>query len=386
MNALSGMIDKTIPIDAIPIPDAIREQMARAAKRPVGKQKKADVPRKDAPPAVASPTIQAIGAGTLAGKEFAPLVEPVKGLIVEGLTLLCGASKIGKSWLVLQMCAAVASGTPFLGRQTIPGHVLYCAFEDGERRLQARLAKQDSAPGDNLQFQTEIITLDGGLLNALDKWIVQNPDTKMIAVDTLQKVRGTIPSRANAYAEDYKVMGQLKGLADKHHVAIIVVHHLNKMKDVDDPFDKISGSTGLMGAADTTLLVTRPRGENDATVTFTGRDVYGDDFQIRFENCRWNVVDRAILEQERYENAPIVKAIRLFVEQASFDGTWASSYADFKDYAANHGLFIGANQRDVHRQIENIMDRLSFNDGINIMLDKRIGKGMGFRITKQERS
>ena len=338
----------------------------------------------DIPPAVEPPTIHAIGAETLAGKQFTPLIEPVKGLIVEGLTLLCGASKIGKSWMVLQMCAAIASGTPFLGRQTVPGKVLYCAFEDGERRLQARLQKQDSAPGDNLQFQTEIISLDAGLLNALDGWMMNNPDARLIVIDTLQMIRGTIPGRANAYAEDYKVMRQLKGFADKHHVAVVVVHHLNKMRDVDDPFDKISGSTGLMGAADTTLLVARPRGEDDATVTFTGRDVYGDDFQIRFENCRWNVCDPAVLERERYESSPAVKAIKQFVAQATFDGTWESTYADFKEWAADRGYFIGATQTDAHRALERVTEKLAQLDGISIQHDKRIGKARGFRIVKRK--
>lgn len=336
----------------------------------------------ETPPAVEPPTIHSIGAGKLADMEFSPLIEPVKGLIVEGLTLLCGASKIGKSWLVLQMCAAVAAGAQFLGRETIPGKVLYCAFEDGERRLQTRLQKQDSTPGDELQFQTQIIPLDGGLLNALDGWILNNPDARLIVIDTLQMIRGAAPSRVNAYAEDYKVMRQLKGFADKHHVAVVIVHHLNKLRDVDDPFDKISGSTGLMGAADTTILVARKRGEDDATVTYTGRDVWGDDFKIRFDNCRWKVIDPAVLEREQFENAPIVKAIRLYVEQASYDGTWAASYADFKEWAGSRGLYIGANQRDVHRNIASVMDRLSAFDGISIALDKRIGKGLGFRIVR----
>lgn len=331
-------------------------------------------------PAVEPPTIHPVGAGDLASMEFSPLVEPVKGLIVEGVTLLAGASKIGKSWLVLQMCAAVATGAQFLGHETTPGKVLYCAFEDGERRLQARLAKQDSTPGNDLQFQTQIIPLDGGLLNALDGWVLNNPDARLIVIDTLQMIRGATPGRVNAYAEDYKVMRQLKGFADNHHVAVVIVHHLNKLRDVDDPFDKISGSTGLMGAADTTILVARKRGEDDATVTYTGRDVWGDDFKIRFDNCRWKVIDPAVLEREQFENAPIVKAIRLYVEQASFDGVWAASYADFKEWAGSRGLFVGANQRDVHRNIVTVMDRLSAIDGICIALDKRIGKGLGFRI------
>ena len=256
-------------------------------------------------PAVLQPTIHAIGAADLAGKEFAPLVEPVKGLIVEGLTMLCGASKIGKSWLVLQMCVAVASGMPFLGRQTTSGAVLYLAYEDSERRLKDRLQRQKSVSSANLQFDTNIISLDGGLLDALTGWIDSNPSARMIVIDTLQKVRGQAPARANAYAEDYKVMALLKAFADRHHVAVVVVHHLNKLRDVSDPFDRISGSTGLMGAADTAIIIARQRGEDDATVTFAGRDVYGEDFQMRFENCCWRVCDPAILARERYENSPI---------------------------------------------------------------------------------
>lgn len=334
----------------------------------------------DMPPAVEPPTIHAVSADELNAKAFEPLVEPVKGLIVEGLTMLCGASKIGKSWLVLQMCAAVATGTPFLGRQTEPGAVLYLAYEDSERRIQSRLQRQGNAMGGNLQFDTHIITLDGGLLSALDGWIMSNPTAKLIVIDTLQKIRGQIPGRANAYAADYEVMSKLKAFADKHHVAVVVVHHLNKMRDVDDPFDKISGSTGLMGAADSTVLVARKRDEDDATITYVGRDVWGDDFQIRFEDCRWKVCDPAVLERERYESSPAVKAIKLFVTQGTFDGTWACTYGDFREWAAERGFFIGATQTDAHRALERVTDKLALYDGINVQHDKRVGKGRGFRI------
>lgn len=335
------------------------------------------------PPAVEPPTIHAVGAGELAGKTFAPLVEPVKGLIVEGLTLLCGASKIGKSWFVLQMCTAVATGTPFLGRTTVPGSVLYLALEDGERRLKARLRRQNSAPGDNLQFQTEIITLDGGLLNALDGWILQNPGAKLVVIDTLQMIRGVIPNRANAYAADVTFMKQLKGFADAHHIAIVAVHHLNKVKakDVADPFERISGSNGLMATADSTLLITRQRGEDDATVTYTGRDVWGDDFQIRFDDCCWRVCDPALLARERYERTPIVQAVKRFVEQGAFDGLHSASYEDFRCWAADScGLFVGVNQRETKQLLERYAAQMAQYDGIHISLEKRTGTRRGFTV------
>lgn len=338
----------------------------------------------DTLPAVEPPTIHAVDADTLNAKEFEPLIEPVKGLIAEGLTMLCGASKIGKSWLVLQMCVAVANGTLFLGRQTSPGAVLYLAYEDSERRIQSRLQRQESVTGGNLQFDTHIIGLDAGLLSALDSWIINNPPARLIVIDTLQKIRGQIPGRANAYAADYSTMSKLKAFADKHHVAVVVVHHLNKMRDVDDPFDKISGSTGLMGCADTTILVARKRGEDDATVTFVGRDVYGDDFQIRFEDCRWRVCDPAVLEREAYERNPAVKAIRLFVAQATFDGIWDSTYADFKDWAADRDCFIGTTQTEAHRALERVTEKLALLDNIIIQHDRKIGKARGFRIAKRK--
>lgn len=333
----------------------------------------------ETPPVVEPPTIQAIDAADLAGKEFAPLVEPVKGLIVEGLTLLCGASKIGKSWLVLQMCAAVAAGAPFLGRQTAPGAVLYLAYEDSERRLKDRLQRQHSAPGGNLQFDTHIIPLDGGLLDALTGWVERNPSARLIVIDTLQKVRGQTPSRANAYAEDYKVMARLKTFADLHHVAVVVVHHLCK-RETDDPFDKISGSTGLMGAADTAIIITRKRGEDDATVSFTGRDVYGEDFQMRFEDCRWNICDPAVLARERYESAAVVKAVKRFARQATFDGTHAASYEDFRTWADSCGLCVGVNQRETRRQLEQYAAQLAQYDRIHLSLDKRVGSKRGFAV------
>ena len=329
------------------------------------------------------PMIQAVNADKLMNTDFAPLLEPVQGLIVEGLTLLCGSTKIGKSWLMLQMCAAVASGTPFLGRRTEIGSVLYCAFEDSQRRLKDRMQRQGIIANENLQFSINIITLEGGLLDALDGWIMNNPSARLIVIDTLQKIRGQISGRANMYADDYKAMAKLKSFADRHHIAVAAVHHLNKLKDTEDPYDKISGSTGLMGAADTTILVDRKRGETDATVSFTGRDVYGDDFRIRFENCQWKVCDPAMLERERYEKSPVVIAVRQFIKQASYDGTWACSYADFKDWAAERGLFVGAKQGDVHKSLLAVENLLSVYDGISISFDKRVGKGLGFRLTKR---
>ena len=275
------------------------------------------------------PPLAPISAADLAEEKFAPLVEPVKDMICEGLTLLCGASKIGKSWLVLQMCCAVAQGKPFIGRPTLQGSVLYLALEDSRRRLQSRMQTIKEPPSERLFLETQCLTLDTGLLEQLEAWIKTANQPRMIVIDTLQKIRGdSIVSRANAYAADYAAMAKLKELADQYRIAIVLVHHLNKMQNVEDPFEKISGSTGLMGAADTTLIIARARGEQDAAVKITGRDVWEAEFTLRLEGGRWHPVDAEALEREEYEQSPIPRTCRKLLEQ-SFDGAAKVANSDF---------------------------------------------------------
>lgn len=318
------------------------------------------------------PAIEAMNAVDLANTEFTPLVEVVKGLIVEGCTLFAGASKIGKSWGMLQLGAAVAAGEPVWGRATTKGAVLYLAFEDSARRLQYRLNQMGIEPNENLNFYTKAITLAGGLVNALEGWIQAHANARLIIVDTLQKARGPAPARANAYAIDYEFISPLKALADKHHVAVVLVHHLNKLRDVDDPFDRISGSTGLMGAADTTILISRNRGEDTAKVTYTGRDVWGNDFEMRFENCRWVVCDPVMLARERYENAAAVKVVKLYMAQGSFDPIRRVPFEDLGRLASENGLFIGTRPNEIRRTVEQYAEQLEKYDGIRVEAIERV--------------
>lgn len=323
-------------------------------------------------PPAGQPTIEAVNAVDLAKTEFTPLMEVVKGLIVEGCTLFCGSSKIGKSWAMLQLGAAVAAGEPVWGRATMQGAVLYLALEDSERRLQQRLGQMGIAPHENLNFQTKTITLNNGLIPALEGWIQAHADARLIIIDTMQKVRGPTPARANAYGIDYEFIAPLKALADKHHVAVVMVHHMNKLRDVDDPFDRVSGSTGLMSAADTTILISRNRGEDTARVTYTGRDVWGDDFEMAFENCRWTVCDPATLARERYEKAEAVKAVKLFMAQGSFEPIRRIPFEDLGRLASENGLFIGTRPNEIRRNVEQYAEQLEMYDGIRVEAIERV--------------
>lgn len=313
--------------------------------------------------------------------EFEPLISPIDNLIVEGLTLLCGASKIGKSWFVLGMCCAVASGRSFLGRETLQGDVLYLALEDSERRLKERLDKLGESPTSSLQFATSALALDSGLLEQMEDWVRHTGRPRMIVIDTLQKVRGPAPNRVNAYAVDYEAMGKLKAFADRFRVALVLVHHLNKSKEASDPFDKISGSTGLMGAADTSILIDRERGSNDAKLSFTGRDVWGDDLSLRMCDGRWSVIGHDVIEREAYDKHPIVRTVKALIAE-SFGGVAKIVSEDLQDAIVRICGNCPYGTKDAaSKAVSAVAPNLLRYDGINTER-VRLGSKNGLRFTK----
>lgn len=310
--------------------------------------------------------LDTIRADALQRLQFEPRIEPVEGLFVEGVTLLCGASKMGKSWLALDLCCAVSSGRDFLGRRTTQGDVLYLALEDSRQRLQSRLAALGEAATDSLQLATEARTLDTGLIDQLRDWAQHVESPRLIVVDTLQKIRGVSTNRANLYALDYEAISKLKRFADEFHVAVCLIHHLSKIRDAADVFDRISGSTGLMGAADSALLFQRERGSDDATMTVTGRDVWSDDVHLRFDKCRWHVVGREQIEREQYEANPIVRTIRALLNEA-FGGVLEISSAELREaVAARKGVFAAPTKEAMTRRLSALAPDLLRFDGVSI--------------------
>jgi hypothetical protein len=222
----------------------------------------------------------------------------VPGLIAEGLNLLVGAPKLGKSWLCLGLAVAVASGGKALGKINVErGSVLYLALEDPARRLQNRLEAvlgADPFP-DKLTFATELPRMPDGL-RFIDGWLVDHPDARLVIVDVLRKIRPSIDGRGNAYNEDYDTLGALKALADQHGVALVVVHHTRKQVDEGDVFNEVSGSTGLTGAADAILIAKRARNEVDAVLHVTGRDIPEQEYGLSWANetCSWSLLDEPV--------------------------------------------------------------------------------------------
>jgi len=232
-------------------------------------------------------------AADLQGKEFPPINWVVPGVLPEGLTILAGKPKLGKSWLALDMALAVAGGGSVLGRECQPGPALYLALEDNQRRLQRRMNIIEphlSWPSD-LELNTRWPRLDAGGIKTIVEWITTRQGARLIIVDTLAVVRPQQKAADSMYSSDYGALRGLHQIASKHNLAVMVVHHLRKA-DAEDPFDTVSGSTGLTGAADSTLILTRREADGGAVLLGRGRDLEDFERGLEFDKptCRWRDV------------------------------------------------------------------------------------------------
>ena len=234
--------------------------------------------------------LDTIDADTLLGIPYEPLSFIVEELLPQGLHLLAGAPKIGKSWLALWLCLRVSQGQPLWNFATKSCEVLYLCLEDSFQRIQNRLLDLTEDAPATLHFAVMSQQLHNGLLEQMEQFLREHPATGLVVVDTLQRIRAA-GNEANPYASDYRDIGVLKALADRHRIAVLLIHHLRKLND-DDPMNMISGTTGLSGATDSNFVLRRSkRRENTATLYCTGRDIPYRELSLEFnsETHIWNL-------------------------------------------------------------------------------------------------
>lgn len=209
----------------------------------------------------------------------------VPGLIGEGVTLLAGPPKAGKSWLALNLCVAVSAGGKALSSIDVQaGPCLYLALEDTGRRLKDRLSKvlgpSPAPPG--LIIATECPPLAEGGLTLISKWIENHQAPRLVMIDVFERIRGQARQGESAYTADYTAVREVKSLADEHQVGIVLIHHVRKVGAADF-ISEVSGTLGLAGAADTVAVLKRSRGELDGVLAVTGRDVEENEYALRFD-------------------------------------------------------------------------------------------------------
>ena len=265
-------------------------------------------------------SLSVINGKHLMEKELTPVRYIIDDMISAGVHILAGSPKIGKSWMSLWLCLSVANGTDVWDFKTHKGEVLYMALEDSPNRLQSRLRKLNMPVPDNIHFTLTASDLDSGLLDQLENFMQEHPDTSLIVIDTFQKIRGSL-KESSLYANDCKEMGLIKAFADKHNIAIILVHHAKKGFEMD-PQDSISGTNGIAGTADTNLILKRhSRYESLAVFSIGGRDVTAREMQLllRDTDCIWEKILDSQVEKDEQR---IPKLIKAFLEkEKTFVGT-----------------------------------------------------------------
>lgn len=276
--------------------------------------------------------LRIISAQELQKADLPPTKYLVEDFLPEGTSLLAAAPKSGKSWFVLLLGLKIAAGGIFLQRRTNQVGVLYLSFEDTKKRLQGRINQLlSNAPAPPwFYISTERITLEDGLLGLIEEHIKQHPETKLIIIDTFQKIRGQIQHGERWYDHDYREAGTVKEFMDKKGLSALFVHHTAKTKNKEDPFNEIGGTNGISGAMDTMFVMKKKLGQPKlATLYLTGRDVAQDELVIHLDEntCQWELVGDAdeLTEREKlqeYQSSPIVKTIRELVN-ASPEKRWS---------------------------------------------------------------
>lgn len=283
----------------------------------------------------------------------------IDGLLYAGAYILAGAPKIGKSFLVAQIAYHVSIGRKLWDFEVHQGTVLYLALEDDYQRIQSRMFMMygvDDTP--NLHFATVAGRIGNGLDEQLENFVREHSNTKLIIIDTMQKIR-EVGGAAYSYASDYEIIGRLKQFADKYGICVLIVHHTRK-QPAGDGFEMISGTTGLLGCADGALLMQKKkRTALEATIDVVGRDQQDQILYLSKDPATqiWNL-ERTETELHREPPDKVLEAVAGLVSTEHRE--WTGSPSELAE-AVNTGMAANALTKYLNVKCGRLKDEYSIS-------------------------
>lgn len=280
--------------------------------------------------------LEVVDGETLMDMQFPKSRFCIQSLLPQGVSILGGAPKIGKSWMVLDWCVRIAKGEDVWNLPTEKGTVLYLCLEDSLARIQDRLNCITDEVPNNLYVATKSESIETGLIQQIQNFIITHTDTTLIVIDTFQMIRN---NSELSYANDYNEICKLKQYADEMSIFILLVHHLRKQGD-SDPLNKLSGTTGISGAVDAVFILDKDkRNENKANLLCTGRDIEQREFQLSFnkENCTWDLINDSLENPVPSMPQEMIDFIEFMKIQKYFKGSNTDLVNEF-NFFSNYNL------------------------------------------------
>lgn len=340
--------------------------------------------------------LKTINAAELFQTEIKPTEFVVDKLIPIGLELVASPPKYGKSWMMLDLSIAVASGTDFMGFPTNQCGVLYLALEDRLDRLKERMLKITNGkpfPA-GLEIAIDAPPLGDGFIEYLEDFLDKHPETKLVIIDTFVKIRGIPNGKESAYAIDSREAGELKKFADQRNISVILVTHTRKGIDPTDPFANITGTYGVAGAADDMIVLTKEKRSDTLTkMSVTGRDVTFEEYPIIFNKdlCKWvRQGDNYELEAAKQENelqyaeyltGNIRKTLLKLLEENN--GIWQGRCNEILEKSREYGAPIDLTSQKLGKELARIQGFLCSDQIVHTEMSqgKKSGKKHKFEMT-----
>lgn len=311
-------------------------------------------------------------------------------LLTEGTCIVSAKPKLGKSWMVLGMCVAVSNGEDFLGYKTRKCSTLYLDLETSEILQKKRLKKilNGKPVPSNFYLETETNSLENGFVEQIEAYIKEDPNIGIVVIDVFQIIRSPSKNvKETEYEHAYRDITPLNELAQKHHIAIILVCHDRKAVDPDDPFANILGSTGLQGAATQMMVMFRKRKDDPIHISVKGKTIDGlPELDVKLENAQWSIVDgadSAARRQEELFNEFKTSDVRLaVVEIANRNKEWRGRCGDLVNEATSYGISVTTSLRDVGGFLHRHQGHFLQEDAVQVVIVDNGTGGKTYKIKK----